>query len=54
MRLILPFFMTIIFVLYVLYLAFIKKDLKKNMQTVVYPGVFFISVWVICYFIFLY
>ncbi len=45
--------MIILFVLYILYLAFIKKDLKNNLKSTVYPGLFFIGVWVLLYYVFL-
>jgi len=41
----------IVFVAYILYLAFVKKDLKQNLRKVVYPGIFFISVWASLYFL---
>jgi len=40
----------IVFVAYILYLALVKKELKQNLSKVVYPGLFFISVWTILYF----
>lgn len=40
----------IVFIVYVLYLALTKK-LKQNIITVVYPGLFFISVWAGLYFL---
>jgi hypothetical protein len=40
----------IVFIVYVLYLALTKK-LKQNISTVVYPGLFFISVWAGLYFL---
>jgi hypothetical protein len=40
----------IVFIVYVLYLALTKK-LKQNISTVVYPGMFFISVWAGLYFL---
>lgn len=40
----------IVFIVYVLYLA-LKKKLKQNISTVVYPGLFFISVWAGLYFL---
>lgn len=51
MRLIIPFFMIIVFLLYVLYLALIKKELKKNLYSVLYPGLFFIAVWGVIYYV---
>ena len=50
MRLIIPFVMIILFMLYVLYLAFIKKDLKNNLSTVLYPGLFFMAIWGLIYY----
>lgn len=44
-------FLAALFVLYVLYLAFVKKNITAKMQTVVLPGVFFLSVWAAIYFI---
>lgn len=38
------------FIAYILYLAFVTKDLKQNLSKVVYPGLFFISVWAGLYF----
>ncbi len=53
MRLYMPFAMVVIFALYLLYLAAVKKNLKSKLVTVVYPGLFFIVVWGICYTAFL-
>jgi FtsH-binding integral membrane protein len=39
----------IVFVAYVLYLLIIKKDLKK-LKIVLYPGLFFIAIWVVIYY----
>jgi len=39
-----------VFIIYILYLAVVKKDLKSKMQTVVLPGLFFIGVWVVLYY----
>lgn len=44
-----PIGLIAVFVLYVLYLLIIKKD-KKQLQTVLYPGVLFIATWAIIYF----
>ena len=41
MRLYLPIFPITAFIGYVLYLTFVKKDLKRNLSTVVYPGLFY-------------
>jgi hypothetical protein len=51
MRLYMPFIFIIVFILYVLYLAIIKKTLKQNLTKVVYPGVFFILVWIVIYYL---
>ncbi|MFT3796708.1 hypothetical protein [Flavobacterium sp.] len=53
MRLFMPIAMAILFVLYMLYLALVKKELKSHLKTVLYPGLFFIFVWGICYSVFL-
>jgi len=53
MRLIIPIVLFAAFVLYVAYLAFIKKTAKQHLHTVIYPGLFFFGVWaMIFYFIF--
>ena len=39
-----------VFIAYVLYLVFVKKDSKQNLGNVIYPGLFFISVWAGLYF----
>ncbi len=41
--------LTAVFVLYVLYLGLIRKNLKAKMKTVVYPGLFFIATWTVIY-----
>lgn len=40
-----PIGLIITFIVYVSYLLFIKKDLKR-LKTVLYPGLFFIAVWI--------
>ena len=50
MRLIIPIVMIALFLFYVLYLAFIKKELRKNLTTVLYPGLFFIAIWGVIYY----
>lgn len=52
-RLFIPILIIGLFILYILYLGLIKKDLKSKIKTVVYPGVFFILIWVILYFLIL-
>ena len=51
MRLIIPIIMIVLFLLYVLYLAFVKKDLRKNLTTVLYPGLFFMTIWGVIYYV---
>ncbi|WP_333599902.1 hypothetical protein [Flavobacterium sp.] len=53
MRLFIPIILIALFVFYVLYLALIKKELKQNLTGVLYPGLFFIVVWGILYYIIL-
>lgn len=50
MRVYMPIMLTIAFLIYLSYLAFVKKDLKRNLKTTVYPAIFFILVWGIWYF----
>ncbi len=50
MRLFFPIVLTVIFLFYILYLAFVKKNLKDNTTKILYPGLFFILVWGIIYF----
>jgi hypothetical protein len=45
-----PVIMIAVFVLYVLYLAIVKKNLKSKLQTVVLPGLFFIATWGVVYY----
>ena len=49
-RIFLPIALTVIFILYTLYLAFIKKNLKSKLRTEILPGVLFIGLWVAIYF----
>lgn len=39
-----------IFLMYLCYLAFIKKNLKANISTVVLPGLFFLVTWVVMFY----
>ncbi|MBG6112189.1 CRISPR/Cas system endoribonuclease Cas6 (RAMP superfamily) [Flavobacterium sp. CG_23.5] len=41
--------LTIFFIGWILYRLFIKKDLKKNLNSL-YLGFFFIGIWVLFYF----
>lgn len=50
MRLFIPLLMTVLFIVYVLYLAFFKKELKQQLTGVLYPGLFFLVVWSILYY----
>lgn len=50
MRIFFPIIFAVLFVLYVLYLALVKKQLKQNLNQVVFPGLFFIAVWGILYY----
>ena len=38
-----------VFILVVLYLLIIKKDMKK-LKAVLYPGLFFIAIWAVIYY----
>lgn len=44
-----PIGLIAIFIVYVLYLLIIKKDIKK-LKTVLYPGVSFIAIWAVIYY----
>ena len=44
-----PFGLIAVFVVYVLYLLMIKKDMIK-FKAVVIPGLFFIVVWLVLYY----
>lgn len=46
---IIPIVLIAVFIVYVLYLFIIKKDIKK-LKTVLYPGLFFIAVWAVIYY----
>lgn len=49
MRIFMPIILTAIFVPYMLYLAFVKREFKSKLKTVILPGVFFIMVWGLFY-----
>ena len=49
-RVLLPIILTGMFILYVLYLAFVKKNLKSKLRTEILPGVLFIGLWAAIYF----
>jgi len=46
-----PLVLLLAFVGYVLYLALVKKTLKKQFNSVVLPGLFFIAAWAVVYFL---
>jgi len=50
MRLYFPLLLGPLFLIYILYLALIKKELKQNLAQVVYPGLFFFAVWALLYY----
>jgi hypothetical protein len=52
-RVLIPIILTGIFILYVLYLAFVKKNLKSKLRTEILPGVLFIGLWAGIYFMWL-
>lgn len=45
----LPIGLIAVFFVYIAYLLFVKKDIKK-FKTVFYPGMFFIALWAIIYY----
>ncbi len=44
-----PIGLIAVFIVYVLYLLFFKKDMKR-LKAVLYPGLFFIAIWVVIYY----
>jgi hypothetical protein len=38
-----------IYIVYVLYLLIVKKDIKK-INSILYPGLFFVAIWGVIYF----
>lgn len=50
MRLFMPIVFVVLFIFYVLYLGLVKKNLKDQIATVLFPGLFFILVWGILYY----
>lgn len=44
-----PIGLIAIFIVYVLYLLIIKKDMKK-VKTTLYPGLFFMGIWAVIYY----
>jgi FtsH-binding integral membrane protein len=47
-----PIGLIAVFIVYVVYLLLIKKDLKQ-LRSVIYPGLFFIAIWAVIYYILL-
>ena len=48
-----PIGLVIAFTIYLLYLIIVKKNLKANLQPVIFPALLFISVWSVIYFLIL-
>lgn len=48
---VIPIILTVLFLGYLLYLAFIRRNIRAKLQTVVLPGMFFISIWAAIYLI---
>ncbi len=44
-----PIVLIAVFVVVVLYLLIIKKDMRK-VKFVLYPGLFFIGIWIVIYY----
>lgn len=44
-----PIGLITIFIVYVLYLLIFKKDIKK-INSILYPGLFFVAIWGVIYF----
>lgn len=42
--------LTIVFLAYVAYLAFVKKNLSEKFSSEILPGIFVLGVWVFLYF----
>ena len=52
LRIFTPIIFIVLYVAWILYRLIIKKDLKKNLNTV-YLGLFFIGIWAILYWVIL-
>ena len=52
LRLIIPLVFIILFIGWFLFRLIIKKDIKKNLNTV-YLGLFFIAIWTVMYWLLL-
>ncbi|WP_290838636.1 hypothetical protein [Flavobacterium sp.] len=46
-----PLLLSILFVGYLAYLGFVKKQLRQNVAGFVMPGVFFLCVWAVFYYL---
>jgi len=44
-----PIGLIAVFFVYILYLFIVKKDMKK-LKTILYPGLFFITIWFVIYY----
>jgi hypothetical protein len=44
-----PIGLIAVFIIYVLYLLLVKKDMKK-LKIALYPGLFFITIWAVIYY----
>lgn len=44
-----PIGLITIYIVYVLYLLIFKKDIKK-INSILYPGLFFVAIWGVIYF----
>lgn len=44
-----PIGLIAIYIVYVLYLLLVKKDIKK-MKSILHPGLFFVAIWAVIYF----
>lgn len=51
-RIIIPLVFIALFLVYIVYLILSKKDVK-TIQKVLYPGLFFIAVWAVIFFLIL-
>lgn len=47
-----PIGLIILFIGYVLYLLIVKKD-RKRLKRILFPGLFFIGIWAVFYYILL-
>ncbi len=45
--------LTAVFIIYLLYAGLVKKNLRSQLHTVVFPGLFFLIAWFVMFFLFL-